>query len=442
MTLILKGYAELKKDLEKAIAVELKKYRIETVEQLTDSDRRNQIIFLQYIIGILDKRNLPPAESTNILYGAMSLISTTIDNSLGLPIIGNSIPILSQESLFRNGLNVAMGIDVNQPSNSQLKQFYSSLNQFLLLLFNNNDSRNGYNPTNELQFVPLDHLMNFVKTSYELEEAAQNNAIADYQIVDTPVKASYEAPVKSNNSAAKKTSNSTSTQAQIQAPQLLQHFNWEDLLRALNQLEISELANQNKADIKSLPAERAKQFLFLKKLSEKLNTLSPHLNESTRKSSLIGAMWVVREQIGQKEYSKTPLNKEDVNSLTHSTLTTILEAKTSSPQDIEFVLRSIHHFLLAVTAAEPEKFKSTHLFSDIDNFSLPNVLELIQKTIKTCRINALEKAIDDYKATQKNAKKADNSGIMNTLSQRLWGVKIEKAKESAPQAEVVNGGPK
>lgn len=435
MTFELKGYNELKAHFKETVEIILKKYKIKSsIEELIEP-RRSQVKFINYTIESLDARieetnhsNMPRvlAEAARTLNGAMLLVSAQVTESLGT---------IQRNSLLRDRLNLGMGItDENIPTNFDLNKCYEELNKFFKLIFVEKNSRKGLKAEHDLQYIPLDMLVGLMKRSYELEELSHKNALADFAL-------DGKAVINPRNFKT----------APVAASIIAPFTNWETLQSALQQLETDELGAKNVADISLLSKERAAQFSFLKTLVKNLNTLFPETTKDSLKTAILaGAMCIVREQIGQKEYSKTALSHDDISSsIIHTGLSKILNSKETSPENIEALLHVANDFIMFMTT-EPKKYKAKHLFSDIKDFSLPGILELVQSTITNCRKTALDRVVTAYKLleaekaeaerlakeeTESATKKAEPTTILGMLGSMIWATPKPKVVEKSTVAE-------
>lgn len=441
MTFKLKGYNELKAHFKETVGIILRKYEVESIEEL-EEPRLSQIKFINYTIEHFDKKLSTGsrqekldkyAEASRTLNGAMFLVSTQITESLGK---------LQRKSLLRDRLDLAMGITAeNQPTPFDLNKCQEELNKFFNLIFNNEDSRQGLNPKNDLQYIPLDVLIGLMKRSYELEEQSHKAEIATFA-------AGAQTVVQATNFSTKPI-----------PPELIAPFtDWPSLQAELQQLKSAELADKNEADVDFLSKERASQFLFLKAVNESFippkgvvikdtQEVQAHKND-IKVVVLAGAMCLVREQIG-REYSLPPLFPNDIpesifqyGSVTHRGLTQTLKSNSISPENVEALMHMLNDYIMFMTT-EPKKHREEHLFSKIKDFSLPGVVDLILSTITVCRKMALDRAVDTYKLVLAKAEQErlakekptepESVGIAGALKVMLWGT--PKPKEEKPKAE-------
>lgn len=447
MTFKLKGYNELKAHFAETVEIIVKKYKVESIEELIEP-RRSQVKFINYIIESLDTR----LESTNhtqvakvldeasrILNGAMLLVGTQVTESLGT---------IQRNSLLRDRLHLGIGIKEDAiPTPFDLNECHKELNKFLKLVFVDRNSRKGLKAEHDLQYVDLDALVSLMKRNYELEELTHKNMIAEY-------------PMGGKLAIVARNFKTDPFPKSLVEP----FTNWATLQEALQQLETDELADKNVADISLLSKERAAQFNFLKALVHSLNTQFPETGKDNVKTAILaGAMCIVREQIGQREYSKAALSHSDItSSIIHTGLSTILKSKENSPENIEALLRVANDYIMFMTT-EPKKFKDKHILSEIKSFALPDILELIQSTIKSCRTTALDRVVTAHKlilaekaeaeriakAKEETEVVAPTSGVMGllgTIGTTLFGSSKPKAVEKAKvdvvdEHAVVNAGP-
>jgi len=412
MTFTLQDYNQLKKKYYDTKVAVLSKHEKDSIE-LLKADRREPMKFIEYVIEELDKQikkqvETPPKKyhhktipinQREILTAAMHLMSTVITSRL-------SLSSLSLDSLLRNRLDTDLEITAdNIPGNVISYELYRKLNQFLRIVFNDKDSRNGIDPNNPLRYIDQDTLIIYIKRSYELEEEYYKMAVADLGTAGKELRA-----------------DSYRVTEPILASTLSDLPNFETLNEELNSLELKEQGKKSVTKIEELSAERVAQLQFLNKLREHLKTIP--IKESDKIAILAGAMYIVREQIG-RTYSSTrePLSNADNGSVIHTGLTKILNAKTNSPENIQDLVRATLHYMTHATLDGVEQIRSRHIFSDIPGFSVQAVLSLSKNMVKTCRLKALDTAVGAYKialAEQQTSEKektgASASGFTGLLS--------------------------
>lgn len=374
MTFALKDFEHLKKHFNDCVAFVLKRDGKEKISDLP-SRRRDELQFLTSVIAELETHKIT-TESVNTLYGAMLVTNQDIVNRMK-----------SGESTSKvlDRLNLGMGItDSVKPSNDQYATFYKSLNRFLNLIYVENDSRQGFKKEHALQTVPAPKLVDFAKIGFQLEEAAQNH-ISTTLAVDG----------KSN------TDGSWYKPAKLVPESIVAPFtSFAALKEALHQLEISETADKNTADISLLDQNRAIQLQFLKSLAISLSgPKASGIKENEKVAILAGAMYIVRGQIAQ-EYGEEPLSHADIvatlfrnGSVVHTELTKVLNAKTTCVEDTEVLINAANQYIRHMTVEKvdaKEAIRDKHLFSDIKGFSLVSILELAQNMIRSCRNMAID----------------------------------------------------
>ncbi|WP_298628330.1 hypothetical protein [uncultured Legionella sp.] len=400
MTFALKDFEYLKKHFNDCVEFVLKRDHKEKIADLP-SRRRDELQFLTTVIAELDKQiavlNIDKQlervkiESradkraellkpyVNILYGAMLITNQDIVKRMH-----------SGESTSKvlDRLNIAMGLDKGKPSDTQFDTFFKSINNFLNLIYADNDSRKGFKKEHILQTVPALKLVQFAKIGFELEEATQKTI---------HVALPFDGKSQTDGSWYKP---AQSVSALIVAP----FTSFAALKKSLHQLIIAETADKNSAAISELDTKRAAQLQFLDNLAQSLSESKADAIQETEKMAILaGAMHIVRGQIAI-EYKYEPLTHTDFSptmmsngSIVHTELTKILNAKTTSVQDIEALIfaanQYIHHLTIEKTvtkSASVEAIRTKHLFSEISGFSLVTILELAQNMIRSCR----DKAID------------------------------------------------
>lgn len=422
MTFILKDYNALIERFEETIKLILLRDKKETVEQL-DNPRRDQIKFLQYIVSDIrtelarPKTRSPSLDAgyhsniTNVLYGAMSLISTIITDSV------------YRGSTLRDSLDFGMGINTKEkPSNAQYRECYAQLNYYLNRIFINKDSRLGIRKDHSLRYIPEETIIEFVKKSYELEASYEKKTLDTYAIDGNSV------------------TSITDYRKTKKIPDNLLTINndWETLKAQLASLIRQELADKDLADISLLPKERAAQLGFLHTIAKTLPTTK--VTPIERTAILAGAMHIIREQIGQ-EYGLALLDKRDTSSVLqagsviHAGLTVILDAKNNSPENIEALVQAANHFIMAVTTVS-DKFRAQHLFSTMAHSDLLSLLTLSQNIIKTCRLVALDAAVKRASEAMETdaATKKPAYGIANALGTMLFGPGTSPTESNEPAA--------
>ncbi|MDI1353081.1 MAG: type IV secretion protein Dot [bacterium] len=434
MTFVLKEFTTLEKHYNDTIEIILLRDKKDSIDKL-ESPRKEQIGFLQDLVSTLkkqlEKKPLITRICSETMYGAMLLIQANIrDNS--------SMLSPAENSLLYQRLSLAMGLtDADKPTAQQFINCHKSLNQFLRNIYINRDSRLGLKEEHCFNNLSLDTLAGLITKNYELEEFWRKTASAalgingkttfDYKTVRSEV-------VEING-------------------ELVDKFGtWEHLKHELDQLIKIELADKNVSDISLLSKARASQLQFLYALKETL-PLAIHLKPAERVAILIGAMHLIREQIG-REYNKKPLNNEVIiKSVIHTKLTQILNPQALGGENQESVenmaelVNYAHKFIYQITvepidgarSIDHESMREKNPFAKIKDFSLKSLFDLAQEMIKHCRINALTQAIcehnDGLEAAKPKAAVATSSIGIGTFFGGMFGgssVKSTAAAELQP----------
>lgn len=411
MTFALKEFGILKKEFSDKVTVILKREqqlkaleKLPTVEDLPPR-RRDEILFLTTVISQLDaQKDLKNHEKSTIFYGAMLLIQKDIENNLNT----EGINILARQetlegSLLYNGLNEVMNKSAeNAPTNLQLTDFYREINAFMKRIFTESDSRKGLSKVHALQVIPFERLAALANTAYKLEEAATRASIAEMN---------HEGKTKPDALYPTKVAPKALTDAL---------GTWEDLKKSLEDLIQDERASKNKATIKALSPERAIQLQFLQAVTKNLSeSKNWGIGDAQKVAILTGCMYLVREQI-RIEYSKKPLTRDDIpkgilssGSVVHDKLTNLLKAKTESVENIEALVAAANEYIRHVAIerevtkeATKTNFRAEHTFSNIEGLNLTKLLNLALRMVKTCRLEALQRCVDDVKAELKKEQDA------------------------------------
>ncbi|CEG58502.1 hypothetical protein [Legionella fallonii] len=406
MTLVLKEFDFLKKDLDDTVKViwhdkiknkEMPKDPIieELIVEIPEERRRNELLFLKGVMNELEKRIREdrPEDLTpyiDIYYGALYVVKEHMRKNLGR---------LENLGLLEKRLNKGIGLsETNTPDNYQLATFYSSINAFLKLLFKDNDSRNNLALSNvagnPMSKIPLEKLGEIIDISYVLEEETRHNITKSY-LGDGTTEANaahYHAPIDIPDSAIR------------------QFASFEELLGALEELNLKEIGDKKKSDISEITDEdRKRQLHILKEVSKQLAS-NETISEKEKTGILAGFMLMVREETGQKEYSKAPFDAEIIpptiianSPVVHTELTKILNVKEMSREDAEALITSARNFMAFMTiqpnAAEStikESVRAKHLFSGIAGFDLVATLNFMSTLIKDARSHALNRCINKH----------------------------------------------
>lgn len=419
---------------------ELREHFIDTVDILLEREKKGKIedlanprkYELQFLTSILIKleqqpqksakeKNPPPPSATDkpsVFYGAMLAIMKDIETNRGL---------LNSAGLLHGRLVDAIGIGAKvkkeeKPDLYQNAKFHVALNTFLKQIFVDNDSRKGFAKEHMLLAVPTDELSTLIKISYKLEKECKQEIINAMSVEGTSTaKANnFDKPEKYPASLTK------------------QFVSWASMITALNSLIKKELAAKNVSNINELKnPHRAAQLHFLNIIKD---TLQPsNLSEHAKMSILAGAMHLVRQQISA-EYAASYISKSD-NSVIYHGLTMFLGVDEVSHQDTEELISAANQFVRFMTIDSVDNGKkfmtSTNLFSSISGFDLKANLSLFIEMIHTCRADALDIVVENFKKDFKGSEKAA-TGLGATLSAfspfALFRGKKDSSVEIEPEA--------
>lgn len=433
MTFELKNYTSLKTEWESAklfLLDRLKqsKPKAKTLEEL-EPPKKDQIRFINYLFESLDKAStrslttvaaakkgskaatkeqveeiIPPEHAAEIMTAAMALICKDIKDGFSQ---------IATQSTTRDRIKSVIGLTrTSAPTNSEYSTYFRLLNGYLKKsLFNEASPALGFKLEHDFRFVDSAKLMGLLSKSYGLQAEYSKKALKDLPTTDTSEaefsKYKLELPI---------------------SDELITPFHdWATLSAALDTIEREELVRANVATVDKLSPERASQLQFLKVVRDKLNQMpSSQLRDNNKMAILLGALYLVREQIS-KEYSLGTLSSGNTygtltGSRVHTALTELLNVEGANPEHIESYATATNHFLRFSTIRE-QQFKTSHLFSNIESFNLVGALELIQDIILTARNNALDRAIAVQQLSAPKPKKTSLvSNLLGMGSSTLLGV--------------------
>lgn len=432
MTFALKDFDTIKKHFNDTIKLLLIREKKDSINELPKK-RKEEVLFLKSILTELETRFRANPRDVNlyteIFYGAMLVISQDIVANLGhLEKRENSLLF----SRLKDGMGI---IDPKTPDQHQSYRYYQSLNNFLKLLYKDEDSRNGLKSTHALDSVPLDKLVTLVATSYRLEEAA-------YNTIANSLKSIGKSDIHSNSHTVIK---------EIPATALSQFTTWDALKASLDALILNELADKNVSKVTALSTARSAQILSLQIVADTLIvTRLTAIKAPERIAILAGMMLLVREQIGL-EYGKAPFSKDDISaSVVHTGLTGLLTAKDISSENAEALITAAHRFIshMAIEHTEPrgvvtETLRIRNMFSGVIGLNLPTMLDTMQKSVLTCRIEALNRCVIELEATMPREPTPSFSSYLSLsgwlgkkpVTTARTGVDEEKAEENESKEE-------
>lgn len=391
MTFVLKKFETLKKEFNRAVTLMLDVKKVSDIKELKEP-RRSELLFLQTLFTEIENEIKISKKSTNehsyILYGAMQLIIKDIENNLGKG------AYVENSNLYTN-LRSCMGITKDNDLNpQQLTKCYKELNQYLLAIFNQNDSSKGFAEKFALQCISMDKLVVLVNASYTLEKEA------------------YESEAKSLTTEGTTSANLSAfkLQKEINKEMLKPFVSWVNVRDSFDNLVMKEKMDKKKDDIKALDKPRNIQLQFLTQLALSLNE-TKIINTADKTAIFTGAMYLIRGQIA-KEYRCTPLYNKKLNSTVHEKLGEILHANEESVQNIECLMNAAYQFLRYATVEPGSNLKAPtirtkHLFSGIQDFNIKDMLTLSQEMICVCRASAINKCKKNFDEVEKLLKKEE-----------------------------------
>jgi hypothetical protein len=434
MTFALRDFDAIKKHFNDTITVILDRDNLKSIGELPPK-RKEEFLFLKAVLKELEaliQKNPRGSKQLyiEIFYGAMLVINKDIENNLGH---------LETHSTLSDRLIDGMGITkTSAPDKHQVFSYYQALNNFLKIIYKDEDSRNGLKPTHALDSVSLDKLVTFVNTSYKLEETT-------YSAIVGSLVSEGKGDVHSNGFTAIK---------EIPATAISQFTTFVDLKEALDVLILKELSAKDVAKVTAIKnPDRAAQILSLQIIADTLTvTRLTSIKAPERLAILAGMMLLVREQIASSPtYKKAPFSNDDIpGSVIHTGLTRLLKAKEISPENAEALITAAQNFITYMTIQHREDrgvvietFRKRHIFSGVIGFNLPQVLDLMQKSITTCRIEALNRSAIELKAT---IPRESTSTLSSYLTLSGWlgkkpvstartGIDEEKAEEKESKEE-------
>ena len=398
MTFKIQDYNQLKKKYNEITAEFLAHHKVNSIEELKEN-RRYPLKFIGYVIDELDTQNAeqekkhrkgkkpkPACNQAETLTAAMLLMRTIINESLG-------IPSLSFFSRLRDLIDNALEINEDLTNTLDFYRAFKQLNAFLQLIYTHKDSRNGINPHHRFQYIPIDFLATYIERSYQIEQEKCLKIVAGF-------KKSEQAPNEQEYEAEK-----------VSASSLKDIPAWKELTQQLAALDLEE-QKRKKVSKTEDTGIRAPQLLLIKKVAESLETTSfkeQNLKciESHKRAILAGTMYLVHEQIS-KSYNLEALSTADCSSFVHKSLSQILHVKAESqtPETIHELVKAALQFISVSTLDNSNAaIKKSHIFTDIKDFSLIDILSLSKSMLIACQVNALKNAVAIY-STQLAEQKA------------------------------------
>ena len=378
--------------------------------------RREELLFLKSVITDLNARIIKDQPRImkpyiEIVYGAMSVVEQDIKDNLGW----GEAP---EGSMLYNRLKEAKGVTATEfPDHHQEASYYRAINNYLQLIFKEEDSRKGLKLPNALDSVSLDKLVTFAHTSYQLEENANKSITAAY---------AGEGKTEAHVNNYQITKNI--------APTAIVHFtSWDTLKKSLDALISDELADKNKSRVDLLAnTDRIHQLLSLQAIANTLGS-SRLLLAPTKASECIailaGMMLLVREQIG-REYKRTAFSNDIiVGSIVHTGLSNILNTKDMTREDAQALISAARTFMNNMTIEHSENkgvikesIRTKNIFADIPGFDLVGMMDFMQELIKHSRVDALNECVDTYKMELEASKpKEAPVSLVGYLSRGLFG---------------------
>lgn len=377
MVFVLKDLGKLTTDFESIIELLLHNEKIESGNIEDSKENRAPLLeFLRSTLLYLNTSNdtfIPMEHRPAVFYGAVHLIIKHINHT---------------RWISSTAKNTLLGLIEDKsgalPSISQLAQFHKSTNIFLTSIYTNNDSRNGLKEEHALSKLTAEHLTNFIRIGYELENSSQKNLMT-FIAQNTPVK----------NSAS---SDGFRFLQALPTASALGLGSWGKFNTAVNSMIQKELGHKNAGTLKILSKNypvRAGQLSILKDLREMLLSISEAdktdkrigFTADRKAAILAGTTLLFYEQI------KSEIGKWK-SSEVYDELKEILDPDEISHQDKEALMTIASQFIRYMTIASPSKenraFREEHLFSKTINFNLADTLKDFQDKIYVERIAALD----------------------------------------------------
>ncbi len=429
MTFKLKELSELRQLFNDTVKIILKSEGKGKIEDHPNPHRKFE---LQFLSAILDKLEEKPSPTANLaFYGAMYTVLQDIENNRG---------VLESSGLLSGRLKVVIGISSevkaeNKPDLYQIAKFHTALNAFLSHVFIEHDSRKGFVKDHMLTAIPTDNLSELIKTAYKLEMDAQKAIVASFAADgSTPIPIEYKAAKKSPASATDR------------------FGGWDKLCDDLDELILDELADKKVPEIEKIPSkERITQLNFLKTIRASLKNAT--IDEAERVAILAGSMHLVRQQI-KNEYVSSHVVSSLVTSEENSVilmgpkkkkggLNTILDIDAVGPQDVEALVTSAAQYIQFMTVDPKHNGKkairASHIFSEIKDLNLKAVFNLLIDMIYTCRMDALNNTVEEFKKETKGPEKAPKGylgGITTALGRTFFGAKLEEEEDEDDEEEL------
>ena len=444
MTFVLKDLGALRAEYEDT------KYRVATgngktkVQDLSDK-RKYEFEFLSAILEQLEaelSESAKPGEMSKelalVFYGAMVVMMQDIEDNRFY---------FESEGLLHARLELMIGIDSaikaeDRPSKQHYVKFHTELANFLTRIFKENDSRNGFEEKHLLKAIPTPRLKHFMEIAYILRQNAEKTA---NEALSKEGKSTIEANSYRVDNLKPTPESAVATYKGT----------WADLQKAVHKLINDATSKKYVPSIAKLKnPDRVTQFTFIETVAKSLKDIkSTGINDKERTAIMLGCLYLVREQIGHKEYKEDYCSTAELSSVTHIDLTNILGVKDVAPQEIEALICAAQSYLRYMTIEspktekpeQPEKssksdkgassskaadksekekpsaekmIRAKHFLSDVPHFKLNEWLGLASEIACACRVNALGVALEGVKIEKPPAapSKSYMSAVVPTLN--------------------------
>lgn len=424
MTFVLKKFEALKKEFNRAVTLVLDVKKVSDINDLKEP-RKSELLFLQTLFTEIEKEIKISKKTTNehsfILYGAMLLIIKDIEMNLSK---GSYIENSNLYTSLRSCMGITKDNDLNP---QQLTKCYKELNLYLLPIFKQNDSSQGFAENFALQCLEMNKLVSLLTTSYDLEKKA------------------YELEAKSltTEGSSAVALSSFKLQKEVNKEILSRFVSWVNVRDLFDNLVMKEKMDKKKDDIKALDKPRNIQLQFLTQLSFCLNETKT-IKTADKTAIFTGAMYLIRGQIA-KEYRCKPLYNEKLNSTVYKNLSEILHAKEECVQTIECLLDTTYQFLRYATIEPSISTKdgikaptitTKHPFAAIQDFSIKDLLTLSQEMICDCRTAAINQCKKAFQSAEEAHKKEEEMAKPKEKSSwNLYGYFSKSNKEGLKETD-------
>ena len=164
MTFTLKDFETLQKNFTDTATIFLKRRNVRQIRELKgDTERRDELLLLSSTLKELDRimKDTKAQDQTpyqEIYYGAMLVLRRYAVHHQGV------------SSQFYDSMNLTINDKGNPPTPQQQASYIQAFNDFLKLIYVNEDSTQGLKTKHALDSISIEKLISFIRLSYQLEK--------------------------------------------------------------------------------------------------------------------------------------------------------------------------------------------------------------------------------------------------------------------------------